>query len=70
MTNFYSIDFFFVLYDFRGKKCYFDILDNLYVEQKLVLWFGEGQKYEFLSCPLSPVCHVPKIVLQIKHWTT
>jgi len=51
-------------------KCYFGILDNLYMGQKVVLWFGEGQKYEFLSCSLSPVCLVPETVLQIKHWTT
>jgi len=38
--------------------------------QKVVLWFGEGQKYQFLYCPLPPVCHVPETVLQIKHWTT
>ena len=51
-------------------KCYFGILENLYVGQKVVLWFGEGQKYQFLSCPLPPVCLVPETVLQIKHWTT
>ncbi len=51
-------------------KCYFGILNNLYVGQKVVLWFGEGQKYKFLSCPLPPVCPVPETVLQIKHWTT
>ncbi|KEH32109.1 hypothetical protein MTR_4g113525 [Medicago truncatula] len=48
-------------------KCYYGILDNLYVRQKVVLWFGKGQKYEFLSCPLPPVCPVPETVLQIKH---
>jgi len=51
-------------------KCYFGILDNLYVGQKVVLWFGEGQKYQFLSCALPPVCPVPETVLQIKHRTT
>jgi len=61
---------FFVLYDFWGTKCYFGILDNMYVRQKVVLWFGEGQKYQFLSCPLSPVYPVPETVLQIKHRTT
>jgi len=40
------------------------------VGQKVVLWFGEGQKYQFLSCSLPPVCPVPESVLQIKHWTT
>jgi len=39
----------FVLYDFWGTKCYFGILDNLYVGQKVVLWFDEGQKYQFFS---------------------
>ncbi|KEH24736.1 hypothetical protein MTR_6g004190 [Medicago truncatula] len=53
-----------------GTKCYFGILDNLYVGQKVVLWFGEGQKYEFLLCPLPLVCPVPETVLQIKHWTS
>jgi hypothetical protein len=24
----------------------------LYVGQKVMLWFGEGQKYQFLSCPV------------------
>jgi len=38
--------------------------------QKVVLWFGGGQKYQFLCCPLPPVCPVPETVLQIKHWTT
>jgi len=40
------------------------------VGQKVVMWFGEGQKYQFLSCPLPPVCPVPETILQIKHWTT
>ena len=35
-----------------------------------MMWFGEGQKYEFLSRPLPLVCHVLKTVLQTKHWTT
>jgi len=35
-----------------------------------VLWFGKGQKYQFLSYPLPPVCPIPETVLQIKHWTT
>ena len=48
-------------------KCYFGILDKLYVGQKVVLWFGERQKYQFLSSPLPPVCPVPETVLQIKH---
>jgi len=26
-----------------------------------------GQKFQFLSCSLPPVCHVHKTVLQIKH---
>jgi len=38
--------------------------------QKVVLWYGEGQKYQLLSCPLPPVCPVLERVLQIKHWTT
>jgi len=38
------------------------------VGQKVVLWFGDGQKYQFLSFLLPPVCHVPETVLQIKHW--
>jgi len=62
-----ALNNFFVLYDFWGTKCYFGILDNLYVGQKAVLWFGEGQKYEFLSCPLPPIYPVPETVLQIKH---
>jgi len=65
-----TLNNFFVLYDFWGTKCYFGILDNLYVGQKVVLWFGEGQKYQFLSCLLPPVCLVPETVLQIKHLTT
>jgi len=51
-------------------KCYFGILDNLYMRQKVVMWFDEGQKYQFLSCPLPPVCPIPETVLQIKHRTT
>jgi len=65
-----ALNNFFVLYDFWGTKCCFGYLDNLYVGQKVVLWFSEGQKYEFLSCPMHPVCPVPETVLQIKHWTT
>ncbi|RHN60122.1 hypothetical protein MtrunA17_Chr4g0021971 [Medicago truncatula] len=60
----------FVLYEFWGMKFYFCILGNLYVGQKVVLWFGEGQKYQFLSCPLPPVFPIPETVLQIKYWTT
>jgi len=63
MTNFNNIEYFFVLYDFWETKCYFGILNNLYVGQKVVLWFGEGQKYQFLSCPLPPVYPVPETVL-------
>jgi len=51
-------------------KCYFGILDNLYVGRKVVLWFGEGQKYQFLSCLLPAIYLASEIVLQIKHWTT
>jgi len=40
------------------------------VGQKVVLWFDEGQKYQFLSSHLPQVCHVPETVLQIKHRTT
>jgi len=36
---------------------------------KSCVWFGEGQKYEFLFCPLPPVCPTPEAVLQIKHRT-
>jgi len=60
MTNFYNIEYIFVLYDFWGTKCYFGILDNLHGGQKVVLWFGEGQKYQFLFCHLPTVCLVPK----------
>jgi hypothetical protein len=67
--KFVGIKYFLVLYDFWWTKCYFDILDNLYVGQK-VLWFGKGQKFQFLSCILPPICLVPKTVLQIEHWTT
>jgi len=69
-TNFYSIEFYFFLYDFWGTKCYFGILNNLYVGQKILLWFTEGQNYQFLSCPLPPVCHVPETIIEIKHKTT
>jgi len=48
-------------------KCYFDILDNLYVGQKIVLCVGEGQKYQFLFCLLPPVFFVFETVLQIKY---
>jgi len=41
----------------------FGILDNLYVGQNVLLWFGEGQNYQFLSCPLPLVCHVLETVL-------
>jgi len=51
----------FVLYDFLWTKCHFGILYNLYVGQKVVLWFSEGQEFHFLSCLLPPVCHVLKI---------
>ena len=40
------------------------------MRQKVVMWFGEGQKFQFLSRPLPPDSSVPEIVLQIKHWTT
>jgi len=40
------------------------------VGQKVVKWFAEGQKYQFLSCPLPLICPVPETVLQIKHWIT
>ena len=46
-------------------KCYFGILDNLYFRQKFVLWFGEGREFQFLSCPLPPICLVSETVLQI-----
>ena len=29
-----------------------------------MLRFGAGQKYQFLCCPLPPVCLVPETVLQ------
>jgi len=51
-------------------KCYFGVLENLYVRQKVVLWLGEGQKFQFLSCPLPPVCPISETVLQIEHWIT
>jgi len=38
---------------FGGQIWYFK---QLIRGTKVVLWFGEGQKYEFLSCPLPPVC--------------
>jgi len=40
------------------------------VVQKVVLWFREGQKYQFLSYYLPSVCPLPETILQIKHWTT
>jgi len=40
------------------------------MEQKVVMWFSKGHKFLFLSCPLNPVCHVSKTVLQIKNYTT
>jgi len=40
-----ALNSFFVLYDFWGTECFFSILDNLYARQKVVMWFGEGQKY-------------------------
>ena len=55
---------------FDGKKCYFGILDNLCARHKVVLWFGEGRKFLFLSCLLPPVCFVPEAVIQIKHFAT
>jgi len=61
---------FYTIFGGRNVILIFYILDNLYVWQKVVLWFGEGQKYQFLSCPLPLVCHVPETVLQIKHWRT
>ena len=51
-------------------KSYFCILHNLYVRQKVVMWFSEEQKIILLSCPLCPVCLVPETVLQIKHYIT
>jgi len=59
-----------LFYTIFGRQNVILVLDNLYVGQKVVLWFGEGQKYQFLSCPLPPVYHVTETVLQIKHWTT
>jgi len=35
------------------------------VRQKVVLWFSEGYKFQFLSCPLPPICPVSKTFLQI-----
>jgi hypothetical protein len=35
-------------------KRLFGILDNLYLGQKVVLWFSEGKEFQFLTnlCPL------------------
>jgi len=53
---------------FLQKIYLLPILDNLYVWQKVVLYFSEGQKFQFLSYPLPPVYFVPKTVLQIIHY--
>jgi hypothetical protein len=46
------------------------ILNNLYVGQKIVMCFSEGQKFQFLSGPLPPICHVSEFFLQIKQCIT
>jgi hypothetical protein len=37
-----------VLNNFLWTKCYFSILDNLYLGRKVGIWFSEGQKFQFL----------------------
>jgi len=39
------------------------------IKSCVMLWFSEGQEFQFLSCHLPPVCLVLKSVLQIKHYT-
>jgi len=51
-------------------KGYFGILDNLYMGQKVVLWFSEGREFQFLLCPMPPICPFPENGLQLKHRTT
>jgi len=43
--------------DFWWTKAYFGVLDNLYLRQKVVLLFSEGQEFQFLFSPLSQICH-------------
>jgi len=39
MTICYGIESFWVLYEFWWTKTYFFILDDLYLRQKVVMWF-------------------------------
>ena len=61
---------------FGDEMCIFfvkwgrNVILKFYVGQRVVLWFGEEQNYQFLSCLLPPVCPVFETVLQIKHRTT
>lgn len=41
MTNSYIIEQFFILYNICWTKDYFNILDDLYLSQKVVLWFNK-----------------------------
>jgi len=47
MTNFYGIDQYFTLYDVWWTKRYFNILDNLYLRQKIMLWFSQSKISSF-----------------------
>jgi hypothetical protein len=39
----------FVLYDVWWRKNYLGILDNLYIEQKIISWFSGRQYFQLLS---------------------
>jgi hypothetical protein len=58
------------LYHIWWTKCYFRILDNLCIRQKVVSWFSDGQEYQFLSCPLTHYLSSTKNSFRIKHSTT
>jgi hypothetical protein len=58
------------LYHIWWTKCYFRILDNLCIRQKVVSWFSDWQEYQFLSCPLTHYLSSTKNSFRIKHSTT
>jgi len=62
-----------VLHNIFWTKNYFGILDNLYMGQKVVIWFWKlvyETKFLVFVLSLRQVCHVSKTILQIKCCTS